>query len=229
MAREAFGRMIRRWRELNGWSQYTGEAWAKAAGFDMLSHSGLSPLENGLTATPQWTTFGHFAEMNRRLACQNFTGVKRHELLAALSEARPMVGDDGVLLQEEELFGCHAGTRRIPAAYWVPPATDAPRVTDEDAALLCENWRQLVRDEAARRKMRLVRCLSELDRLVPKGQSEQFQDVLIGSSNYSAAELAQMWNGYELLPQSWIEAWLAGPKALAPSGGAVVGSPTNDS
>ena len=36
-AAEAFGRMIRRWRELNGWSQYVAEKWAEAAGFCSLS------------------------------------------------------------------------------------------------------------------------------------------------------------------------------------------------
>ena len=224
LAREAFGRMLRRWRELNGWSQYTGEAWAKAAEFSSISHAGLSPLENGQTATPQFATFAHFAEMNRRLQAQDFTGVKRHDLLSKLTEARPMVDDDGALIEEEQLFGMHGGIRRIPAAYWVPPQTSAPEITDADAERLCEIWRQLVRAEATRRGFGLVRCLGELGDLVPAQHRDQLQDVLAGASNYSAAELLRLWNGKELLPQAWIEAWLAGPKALAPApvGGGLV-------
>ena len=217
LARESFGRMLRRWRDSNGWSQYTGEAWAKAADFSPMSHGGLSPLENGLTKTPQFATFAHFAEMNRRLQVQDFTGVKDHELLSKLTEARPMLDDDGQLLEEERLFGMHSGTRKIPAAYWVPPENGAPELTDADAVQLCKTWRQLVRDEAARRGFGLVRCLGELGNLVPAQHRDQLQDVLAGASNYSAAELLQLWNGKELLPQAWVEVWLAGPKALAPA------------
>jgi transcriptional regulator with XRE-family HTH domain len=217
LAREAFGRMLRRWRESNGWSQYTGEAWAKAADFSPMSHGGLSPLENGLTKTPQFATFAHFAEINRRLQAQDFTGVKSHELLSKLTEARPMLDDDGTLLEEEQLFGMHSGTRRIPAAYWVPPESNAPELTDADAVQLCKAWRQLVRAEAARRGFGLVRCLGELGDLVPAQHRDQLQDVLAGASNYSTTELLQLWNGKELLPQAWLEIWLAGPKALAPA------------
>lgn len=217
LAREAFGRMLRKWRESNGWSQYTGEAWAKACDFSPMSHGGLSPLECGQTKTPQFQTFGHLAEINRRLRIQDFTGVKSHDLLAKLAEARPMLDDDGVLLEEEQLFGMHSGTRKIPAAYWVPPESNAPELTDADAVQLCKAWRQLVRDEAARRGLGLVRCLGELGDLVPAQHCDQLQDVLAGASNYSAAELLQLWNGEELLPQVWLEIWLAGPKALAPA------------
>ena len=218
-ARQAFGRMVRRWREQNGWSQYTGEAWAKESGFDLLSHAGLSTLENGQTATPQWATFGHFAEMNRRLAAQDFTGVKKHELLALLHEARPMVDDDGVLLEEEALFGIHAGTRLVPTSYWVPPEGGAPTITDAEAIQLCEAWRQLVRNEAARRGTGLVSCLNDLGSLVPEPHRVLLQEVLVGASNYSACELLQLWNGKDLLPQVWIEIWIAGPRQLPPSGG----------
>ena len=217
LAREAFGRMLRRWREQNGWSQYTGEAWAKAADFSPISHGGLSPLENGLTKTPQFATFAHFAEMNRRLRAQDFTGVKDQNLLSLLTEARPMLDDDGELLEEERLYGMHVGTRKIPAAFWVPPQDGAPNLTDADAAELCETWRQLLRDEATRRGHRLPRCLAELDELVPPQHSEHLQDVLIGTGDYTAAELLQLWNGNELLPQTWLEIWVAGPKGLAPA------------
>ena len=32
-AGQQFGRMLRRWRELNHWTQYTAYKWAKEAGF----------------------------------------------------------------------------------------------------------------------------------------------------------------------------------------------------
>ena len=218
-ARQAFGRMIRRWRELNGWSQYVGEAWAKAADFDLLSHAGLSALETAQVQNPQPATFAHFAEMNRRLLVQDFTGVKKHELLALLHEARPMVDDDGQLLEQEQLYGIHSGIRRVPAAYWVPPDSDAPTITEADAHQHCTTWRQLVRDEATRREAGLVRCLSDLGELVPAQHREQLQDVLVGASDYTPAQLLQLWNGKDLLPQVWVEIWIAGPHPLPPSGG----------
>ena len=32
-ALEDFGRMLRLWRERNGWTQYTAERWGREAGF----------------------------------------------------------------------------------------------------------------------------------------------------------------------------------------------------
>lgn len=222
-AREAFGRMIRKWREGNGWSQYTGEAWAKAAEFDPMSHSGLSPLESGATKSPSPATFGHFAEMNRRLRAQDFSGVKDHGLLAQLSEARPMLDDDGELLEEERLYGIHTGVRRVPAAYWVPPQSDVPELADTDALQLCKEWRRLVRAEAARRGSGLVGCLSDLGELVPDQHRVLLLDVLVGASNYGAHELTRLWDGCEFLPQAWLNSWLAkpGPDATLAGGGAV--------
>lgn len=42
-----FGRMLRRWREMNHWTQYTAYKWAKEAGFEVMAPSTLSVFENG--------------------------------------------------------------------------------------------------------------------------------------------------------------------------------------
>ena len=217
----AFGRMCRRWRELNKWSQYTAELWAQAADIPYLSHGGLSPLETGRTPNPRWQLFHHFAEMNRRLAARDFSGVKNHELLQRLQDAEPMRDDDGLLLEEEQLVGIHMGVRKVPTRYWVPEPLTAPTLSEEAALALCEAWRELVRDECTRRGARLIRCLDSLREAVPSAQLLQFQDVMIGEHTYSPEELYEFWSDDHWLPQAWINRWVQGPKRLAPAGGGV--------
>ena len=43
-AGQQFGRMLRRWRELNHWTQYTAYKWAREAGFEVMAPSTLSVL-----------------------------------------------------------------------------------------------------------------------------------------------------------------------------------------
>ena len=219
IAAEGFGRMLRRWRELNGWSQYTMEAWAKAAGFTRLSHGGMSPLELGKIQHPQWATFNHLAEVNRRLVAKKFDGVKRHELRAQLEEARPMVDDAGQLLEEEQLFGTFYGLRRIPAAYWVPASLESPALSEAEALRLCESWRDLVAAERSHRGVGLLAAMEQLGDLAPDDQRVQFQNVLCGDATYSPEQLQALWDGSAWLPATWVAGWLAGPKLLAPAGG----------
>ena len=227
-AAEAFGRMIRRWRELNGWSQYVAEKWAEAAGFCSLSHSGLSPLETGKNPHPRGQMFAHFAEMNRRLAAQDFSGVKDQALKARLEGAQPMRDDNGVLLEEEQLVGMHMGVRKIPAYLWVSEPAAPPLLSEEEALALCEIWRSLVREECSRRGDRLIRCIDSLGEAAPATHLLLLQDVLIGESTYTPEQLQQLWDGSQWLPQQWLESWIAGPKQLTPAGGgAVVATLTN--
>jgi len=218
-ASAAFGRMCRRWRELNGWSQYTAELWAQAAGMPYLSHGGLSPLETGKTPNPRWQLFYHFAEMNRRLAVGDFSGVKDRSLLDRLKDAKPMRDDDGELLEEERLAGIHMGVRKVPASLWVPEPLDAPLLSDEDALALCETWRTLVRDECSRRGDRLMRCLDSLRSTVPSAHLLRLQDMVIGEITYTPEQLYELWEADHWLPATWIEAWIQGPKRLTPAGG----------
>ena len=223
-AAEAFGRMIRRWRELNGWSQYVAEKWAEAAGFCSLSHSGLSPLETGKNPHPRGQMFAHFAEMNRRLAVQDFSGVKDQALKARLEGAQPMRDDNGALLEEEQLVGMHMGVRKIPAYLWVSEPAAPPLLSEEEALALCEIWRSLVREECSRRGDRLIRCIDSLDEAAPATHLLLLQDVLIGETTYTPKQLQQLWDGAQWLPQQWLESWITGPKRLMPAGGGGVSS-----
>lgn len=216
---KAFGRMIRRWRILNNWTQYTGQRWSEAAGFDFLSHGGLSPLEAGTVKHPRWILFGHFAEMNRRLAAQDFGGVHDRQLLDQLKGAQPMRDDDGGILEEEVLAGIHMGTRRVPAELWVPEPDPAPALTDADAAALCETWRALVAEECARRGQRKVSCLNTLKSFVPAADLELFQDVVADQTTYTADQLQRLWSVDHWLPNTWIEAWTEAHQDLTPARG----------
>ena len=219
----AFGRMLRLWRLSNDWTQYIGEAWSKAAGFDCLSHGGLSPLEAGTVMHPRWGLFAHLAEMNRRLLRQDFTGVHGRQLLDKLKGAKPMIDDDGEILEEERLAGIHMGIRRVPAAYWVPEPSNeplpAPELSIAEAAALCEAWRALVRDEALRRGQGLVASIDSMSQLVPANHFHLLQNVLVGGTYYSPDQLQALWSDDHWLPDSWVQTWIEGPKRLSPAGG----------
>ena len=90
-----FGAMLRRWRKVNGWTQYTAKHWADEAGHTSGSHSGLSELERGLTRHPRSAVFLSLAEMNQRIADSDFKGVYTRELLDVLKGSRAITEPDG--------------------------------------------------------------------------------------------------------------------------------------
>ena len=94
-AGQEFGRMLRRWRELNNWTQYTAYKWAKEAGFEVMAPSTLSVFENGKAPKPRPESFFALAEVNRRLAAKDFSGVRTRPLKDLISQAQPLVDDDG--------------------------------------------------------------------------------------------------------------------------------------
>ena len=126
-AGQEFGRMLRRWRELNNWTQYTAYKWAKEAGFEVMAPSTLSVFENGKAPKPRPESFFALAEVNRRLAAKDFSGVRTRALKDLISQAKPLmddaergVGAGGVLelsprpvASAERLPGaCRSGTAR---------------------------------------------------------------------------------------------------------------------
>jgi transcriptional regulator with XRE-family HTH domain len=112
-----FGRMLRRWRELNSWTQYTGYKWAKEAGFQVMAPSTLSVFENGLAPKPRPESFFALAEINRRLAVRDFSGVHSRELLVLIRAAQPLTGDDGKVWGPADFWSCHLGLVAVPSAY----------------------------------------------------------------------------------------------------------------
>ena len=90
----AFGRMIRRWRERNGWTQYTGGTFAACADppFAAPSHGTASEIETGKNRHPRSAYFLFLGELNARVAAGRFQGVRARKLLDQLKGSRPMGG-----------------------------------------------------------------------------------------------------------------------------------------
>ena len=212
----AFGAMLRRWRESNGWTQYTAARWADESGHQGISHSGLSELENGLTRHPRLAVFLALAEQNMRVAAADYSGVRTRALRDQLQDSRPITYPDGTPWGPADFWSCHAGLLGIPQ--WLGPAANpAPTLTDEQAADLCRSWadraRALVR-EAGGGPADLLRVAGA----APVRHRQQWGLVVVGLATYSPAELTALWNPHasEWQPSQWLEAWA---KSLADAGG----------
>jgi transcriptional regulator with XRE-family HTH domain len=127
---QQFGHMLRRWRESNNWTQYTCYRWGKAAGFETMAPSTLSVLENGKAPKPRPESFFALAEVNRRLAVKDFTGAP-DDLKDLISQALPLVNDEGKLFGPQDFWSCHLGLIAVPAAY----QASSPAVTEAGEAI----------------------------------------------------------------------------------------------
>jgi transcriptional regulator with XRE-family HTH domain len=213
-----FGAMLRRWREINGWTQYTSGNWAAESGIDEIAHSGLSELERGLTKDPRVSLYMALGTINSFVHAQNWRGVTSRRLMDQLKGSRAICSQDGEPWGPAEFFACRAGLLAPPD--WLAPTArnPAPVVSTGDAQELCDGWadqaRQAVRQSGVGR--------AGLDRakgFAPARQRDRWADVLIGLHTYSPEELAGLWSEAESewLPAQWLAAWKA--SLPAPSGG----------
>lgn len=220
-AARAFGRMLRRWREINGWTQYTAERWAEESGFILLRHSNLSGLENGKNQ-PRFRTFLCLAEINRRLAAQDFSGVRSRELKDLLVQAQPLTDDSGLVWGPAQFWECHHGLRAVPSKYQVV-TVPAPVLSVEQAKELSNDWRTRVLKAALQADMKAIEMLSQVSKLPPASERDRFQAVVGGMIDYTAEDLATLWDGsaQEWLPEVWVRKWrdTLNPAPILPLGG----------
>ena len=202
-----FGRMLRRWREMNHWTQYTAYKWAKEAGFEVMAPSTLSVFENGKAPKPRPESFFALAEINRRLAAQDFSGVRTRALKDLISQAQPLVDDEGQLWGPAEFWSCHLGLLPVPAAYQLPALPEQPRLDAAEAARLSEQWRTQLVHTAKQHGIGVMEALSSAAKAAPTGQRPAFQAVLAGFEVYTPEQLQGLWDGETWLPQRWLEAW----------------------
>ncbi len=220
-ASRAFGRMLRRWRELNGWTQYTPEKWAFESGFIVLRHSNLSQLENG-KGQPRFKTFLCLAELNRRLALQDMAGVRSRDLKDQLQDAEPLIDDEGLLWGPAQFWECHHGLRAVPAKYQVNVVA-LPEINATDAVIMSKQWRVRVLDSAKAAGLKPIEMLSQAAKIPPTAQRDHFQSVLTGMVDYTPEELNHLWDAKAAtwLPELWVQRWAAAvmPPAVAGGGG----------
>ena len=207
-AREAFGRMLRLWRERNGWTQYTVERWGREAGFATVSSGNVSMVEQGKAGDLRAQAHFQLADVNRRLADHDWGPLHSPDLRQALEGAEPITGDDGQLWGPSEFWCCYVGLLPVPEAFRQAPSEPAPALNDALAAELSAQWRQQVSAEATRRGLDPIETFQGAARQAPAAQRKTLRAVLAGFRDYRAEELIPLWEG-EWLPQQWIEAWHA--------------------
>jgi len=201
---KAFGQMLRRWREVNGWTQYTAEKWSQEAGFITLGHGTTSELENGKLKNPGTRAFLFLCEVNRRLAAQDFSGVTSRDLKDLLVDAQPILDEFGDPWTVEHWWAVHKGLYPIPD--WLD--TSRPHLSEDQAAELCSHWIDGLR-ELVRAGVATVAQMSQAYLAAPAAQQERFHEVLLGLRPYSPQELGRLWNPREQdwQPVLWIKAW----------------------
>lgn len=206
-AGQQFGRMLRRWRELNNWTQYTAYKWAKEAGFEVMAPSTLSVFENGKAPKPRPESFFALAEVNRRLAAKDVNGVRTHALKELISQAQPLVDDEGQVWGPAEFWSCHLGLLPVPNAYQTPELPAQPAVDEAEAARLSEQWRSELVQTAKQHGLGVMEALTSAAKAAPAKQRQSFQAVLAGFEAYTPAQLEGLWDGEAWLPQRWLQEW----------------------
>jgi hypothetical protein len=228
-AREAFGRMLRLWRERNGWTQYTVERWGREAGFATVSSGNVSMVEQGKAGDLRAQAHFQLADVNRRLADHDWGPLHSPDLRQAVEGAEPITGDDGQLWGPADFWCCYVGLLPVPEAYSQVPSEPVPAIDDALAADLSARWRQQVSAEATRRGLDPIETFQGAARQAPAAQRKTLRAVLAGFRDYRAEELIPLWEG-EWLPQQWIEAWLASlPLAVGLEGASGAGDNEDES
>ena len=205
-AREDFGRMLRLWRERNGWTQYTAERWSREAGFRTVSSGNISMVEQGKAGDLRAQAHFQLADVNRRLAEKDWGPVKSQEIRQALVEATPIHGDDGQLWGPAEFWSCYVGLLPVPEAYRRREVEPMPEVSSDLAAELSTRWRQAFTQEASARGLDPIETLQGVARQAPTAQRKGLRAVLAAFRDYGPEELAELWEG-EWLPERWIRSW----------------------
>jgi transcriptional regulator with XRE-family HTH domain len=217
-----FGRMLRRWRKQNGWTQYTARRWADEAGLgDVIRHSGLSELERGITRSPRNVVFLSLANLNALVHQGDYKGVRSRDLLDQLKGTQAICDDTtGEPWQPEAFWACHAGLLLPPKALRAPVASPAPVLSDDQAAELCASWADQARD-AARAAGAGPAQLMAAGGFAPARLRQRWAGVVLGLDAWTAAELAEQWDpdASEWRPAQWLAAWTESLTPAAPGGG----------
>lgn len=213
-AREDFGRMLRLWRERNGWTQYTVERWGREAGFRTVSSGNISMVEQGKAGDLRAQAHFQLADVNRRIAEKDWGPVKSQEIRQALAEATAIRGDDGELWGPTEFWSCYVGLLPVPQTYRRPDSEPMPEVSGDLATELSAQWRLQLTQEASRRGLDPIETLQGVARQAPAAQRKTLRAVLASFRDYEAGELAELWEG-EWLPERWIRLWSEGLEPAA--------------
>jgi transcriptional regulator with XRE-family HTH domain len=201
--------MLRRWRTLNGWTQYTAAQWAQEAGdFESAPHSGLSELENGHVKNPRSGTFIRLAEVNHRVHHADFHGVRSRKIKDELQGSRSIVDEQGKPWGPAQFWECHSGLLGVPAHLAPVPTTPAPDLTDDHASELSDSWRQAIYGAGRARKLSPMKACQDFLRGVPAQHREAVESGLL--MDFTTADLLPLWDPIKggWWVQAWVDSWL---------------------
>jgi transcriptional regulator with XRE-family HTH domain len=171
-ARVAFGRMLRLWRERNGWTQYTVADWGKQAGFPAISYGNLSAIEQGKAGELRRPAFFQLAEANQRLFSGELGAITDKGLREKIQAGQPILGADGQPWGPQELWSCYVGLLEVPEAYRQPQRGDAPRLSAAKGRELSRRWREQVGEAIEARQLDPLQALQAIARLGATGPAQ---------------------------------------------------------
>lgn len=203
-----FGRMLRAWRLRNNWTQYTASHWAKEAGFQAMAAGNLSNIEHGKAGNLRPSTIFQLADLNQRVAKQEWGAVRSRELRDRLLGAKPIVDGDGKPWGPTEFWSCSVGLLAVPADLDEPEGQPVPELTDDAARLMSQQWRNELQEVLLERDLDPIDALGELSKLLPQQHRRRFRQVMsVSGADYKASELLELWaNGW--LPGMALSTWI---------------------
>lgn len=198
-----FGRMIRRWRILNGWTQYLGERIQKELGIPSLIPSNWSNIESGKAGQMKPSTFWKLAELNSRVHHNDWPPIHSRDLKDWLADSKAIVNEHGEPWGPSEFWACATG-QTIPPAWLDDP--NAPEISDEEAGRMCEEWSDRWRTLKAEHGISVRAALEQACAHAPAAARDALGDVLNGDRVYTAEQLRSTWDG-GWLPEMAIRQW----------------------
>ena len=177
-ARLAFGRMLRLWRERNGWTQYTVAEWGKEVGFPAISYGNLSAIEQGKAGELRRPAFFQLAEANQRLFENKLGAIRSKELREKIQAGKPILREDGQPWGPRELWSCYVGLQEVPKEFQDPPRPAAPKTTAQKARELSRQWREQVGEAIEAHELDPFQGLQAIARLAPAAHRKQLRKVL---------------------------------------------------
>jgi len=198
--------MLRNWRIRNGWTQYTASQWGKEAGFKAIAPGNLSNIEHGKQGNLTPATLFHLAELNCRVADQDWGTVRSRGLMDQLELSKPIAYSNGKPWGPTEFWSCSVGLLAVPEELASPEPEPVPRITEEQARQLSEQWRKEWKDALLTHDLDPGEALAALGRHIPKEHRRRLTQLLVADALYDAAELKATWeNGW--LPAKALQQW----------------------
>jgi len=191
-ALKRFGAMLRNWREQNGWTQHTASRWGKEAGFKALDAGTLSKIESAKVPSPRQTTFFQLADVNRRIAGQEWGRIRTGQLRDQVTAAKAIIDEHGHPWGPKEFWAASVGLQVIPPGL---VTTELVHLTQQTAARLSRQWREMFQDVVMEHDLDPATVLSKLVKGLTAEQRKRAGQVLLMGAEFSVEELQEQWDG----------------------------------